>query len=160
MKLKYLVLSAATALILGVSGLPSHQLSAQAGEMSRPQMNNGAMSKKKFGKFVAAEHPTQGSVSIINEKGKRYLEFDKTFKSDMGPDLHVILHRAATLPNGGLKEPDYVTVGRLQKVRGTQRYTIPNNVNLANYRTVAVWCRMFNATFGYALLPTTSTAQR
>ena len=159
MKLKYLVLSPAT-IILGVSGLPSHQLSAQAGKMSRPQMNNGAMSKEKFGKFVAAEHPTQGSVSIINEKGKRYLEFDKTFKSDMGPDLYVILHRAATLPKGGLKEPDYVTVGRLQKVSGTQRYTIPNNVNLANYRTVAVWCRMFNATFGYALLPTTSTAQR
>ena len=159
MKLKYFVLSAAT-IILGVSGLPSHQLSAQAGEMSRPQMNNGAMSKEKSGKFVAAEHPTQGAVSIINEKGKRYLEFDKTFKSDMGPDLYVILHRAATLPKGGLKEPDYVTVGRLQKVSGTQRYAIPNNVNLANYRTVAVWCRMFNATFGYALLPTTSTAQR
>ncbi len=160
MKLKYLVLSAATVLILGVSGLPSYQLSAQAGEMSPPSMNDGAMSKQKFGKFVAAEHPTQGAVGIIKEKGKRYLEFDKTFKSDMGPDLYVILHRAAVLPKGGLKEPDYITIGRLQKVSGTQRYAIPNNVNLANYRTVAVWCRQFNATFGYALLPTTSTAQR
>lgn len=160
MKLKYLLLGAATVLILGVSGLPSHQLTAQAGEMSPPKMNNGAMSKQKPGMFVAAEHPTQGTVSIINEKGKRYLEFDKTFKSDMGPDLYVILHHAAALPKGGLIARDYVTVGRLQKVSGTQRYVIPNNVNLANYRTVAVWCRMFNATFGYALLPTTSTAQR
>ncbi len=160
MKLKYLLLGVATALILGVSGLPSHQLTAQAGEMSPPKMNDGAMSKQKSGMFVAAEHPTQGAVSIINEKGKRYLEFDKTFKSDMGPDLYVILHRAAALPNSGLKQQDYTTIGRLQKVSGTQRYIIPNNVNLANYRTVAVWCRSFNATFGYALLPTTSTAQR
>jgi hypothetical protein len=83
----------------------------------------------------------------------------KTFKSDMGPDLPIILHRDATLPKGGLKKPDYVTLSRLQKVSGTQRYVIPNNVNLANFRTVAVWCRMFNATFGYALLPATSTAQ-
>ena len=160
MKLKYLVLSFATALILGVSGLPSYQLSAQAGEMSPPKMNNSAMSKEKTGKFVAAEHPTQGAVSIVNEKGKRYLVFDKTFKSDMGPDLYVILHRGAVLPKGGLKESDYVTIGRLQKVSGTQRYTIPNNIDLKNYRTVAVWCRAFNATFGYALLPTTATAQR
>ncbi len=77
----------------------------------------------------------------------------------MGSDLHVILHRDAALPKGGLKKQDYVTLSRLQKVSGTQRYAIPNNVNLANFRTVAVWCRMFNATFGYALLPT-STAQR
>ncbi len=69
MKLKYLVLSAATVLILGVSGLPSHQLSAQAGEMSRPQINKEVMSKQKSGMFIAAEHPIQGTVSIINEKG-------------------------------------------------------------------------------------------
>ena len=174
MRLKYLALSAATALILSVSGLPSHQLPAQAGEMSPPKtnngamsgemshppMNDGAMSKEKSGMFVAAEHPTQGAVSIIKENGRRYLVFDKTFKSDMGPDLYVILHRAAILPKGGLKKQDYATIGRLQKVSGTQRYAIPNNINLANYRTVAVWCRSFNATFGYALLPTTATAQR
>ena len=160
MKLKYLLLGVATALILGVSGLPSHQLTAQAGEMSPPKMNDGAMSKQKSGMFVAAEHPTKGAVSIINEKGKRYLEFDNTFKSDMGPDLYVILHRAAALPKGGLQKQDYTTISRLQKVSGTQRYVIPNNVNLANYRTVAIWCRMFNATFGCALLPTTSTVQR
>jgi Electron transfer DM13 len=171
MKLKYLVLGTATALIFGVSGLPSHQLSAQAGEMSPPKtnmsgemshppMNNGGMSKEKSGMFVAVEHPTQGAVSIVKENGKRYLVFDKNFKSDMGPDLYVILHRTAILPKGGLKKQDYTTIGRLQKVSGTQRYAIPNNINLANYRTVVVWCRSFNATFGYALLPTTSTAQR
>ncbi len=160
MKLQYLVLSTATALVLSISGLPSHQLPVQAGEMSLTQMNDGVMSKEKTGKFVAAEHPTQGEVSIINEKGKRYLVFDKAFKSDMGPDLYVILHRSAVLPKGGLKEPDYVTIGRLQKVSGTQRYAIPNNVNLANFRSVAVWCRMFNATFGYAPLQTTMQAQR
>ncbi len=74
MKLKYLVLSVATALVLGVSGLPSHQLLAQAGEMSPPKMNDGVISKQKPGMFVAAEHPTQGAVSIFNEKGKRYLQ--------------------------------------------------------------------------------------
>lgn len=160
MKFKYLVLSAATALILGVSGLPFHHLSVQAGEMSPPPMTDGTMSKEKFGKFVAAEHPTQGAVSIVKENGKRYLVFDKTFKSDMGPDLYVILHRGVVFPKGSLKEPDYITISRLQKVSGTQRYAIPDNVNLANFRTVAVWCRSFNATFGYALLPTTFTAQR
>ncbi len=74
--------------------------------------------------------------------------------------MYVILYRTATLPKGGLKEPNYVTLGRLQKVAGTQRYAIPNNVNLANYRSVAVWCRAFNATFGYAPLQATAQAKR
>lgn len=150
MKLNYLILSAAAMLTFSsVSGLVLNQPALQAA----PQ---NAIAKS--GKFVAAEHPTQGTARIINEKGKRYLEFDKTFKSDSGPDLHVILHRDATLPISGLKEQDYITIGRLQKVSGTQRYAIPDNVNLKNFRSVAVWCRMFNATFGYAPLQTATPA--
>lgn len=35
---------------------------------------------------------------------------------------------------------------------GAQRYALADNVNLADFRSVAVWCRKFNATFGYAPL--------
>lgn len=161
MKLNYFALSAITIITFGsASGVFVNQNLAQAGEMSHPNSMNGGVNKEKLGAFVAAEHPTQGKARIVNENGRRYVEFDKAFKSEQGPDLYVILYRTATLPKGGLKEQNYVTLGRLQKVAGTQRYAIPNNVNLANYRSVAVWCRAFNATFGYAPLQATAQAKR
>ena len=104
------------------------------------------------GTFKAGEHPTQGTVRVVTEKGKRYLEFDQSFKTDNGPDLYVILHRSDAPPVSGIKKKDYVSIARLQNTSGVQRYAIPNNVNLADFRSVAVWCRKFNATFGYAPL--------
>jgi len=105
------------------------------------------------GTFMAAEKPTQGKVSIVSENGKRYVILDQGFKtSDQGPDLEVILYRSATPPQSGLKKENYVSLGKLQKFNGAQRYPIADNVKLADYKSVAIWCNKFNATFGYASL--------
>lgn len=111
-----------------------------------------SMSESESGKFQAGEHPTQGTVNIITEQGKRYLEFDQNFKTDAGPDLFVILHRSDAPPVAGIKEKDYVSIARLKKTNGTQRYALPDNLKLAEFKSVAIWCRQFNATFGYAAL--------
>ncbi|MBW4686573.1 MAG: DM13 domain-containing protein [Komarekiella atlantica HA4396-MV6] len=105
------------------------------------------------GTFKAGEHPTTGKVSIVTERGKRYLEFDQSFKTNKGPDLFVILHRSDAPPVYGIKEKDYASISRLQKTSGSQRYALPENVKLTDFRSVAVWCRQFNANFGYASLP-------
>lgn len=104
------------------------------------------------GNFQAGEHPTQGKVTVVTADSKQYLEFDDNFKTDNGPDLFVILYRGDKPPISGIKEQDYVNIAPLKKVSGKQRYAIPNNVKLANYKSVAIWCRKFNATFGYANL--------
>lgn len=52
----------------------------------------------------------------------------------------------------GIKEKDYVSIACSQKTRGTQGYAIPQNVKLADFKSVAIWCCAFNATFGYAKL--------
>lgn len=103
------------------------------------------------GQFVAVEHPTQGQVQIVEEDGARYLEFGQDFQSDSGPALEVILHQANKV-NLKVEEGDYVSLGALKAVDGAQRYLIPEDVDLANYQSVAVWCEEFNATFGYAPL--------
>ncbi|MBF2066809.1 MAG: DM13 domain-containing protein [Calothrix sp. C42_A2020_038] len=105
----------------------------------------------KSGNFLAAEHPTKGSARIVNENGKRFVEFDENFKTDSGPDLFVVLHRNATVPNG-IQERDYVQLAPLQKTNGIQRYAIPANIKLEDFKSVAIWCRQFNSTFGYAPL--------
>lgn len=113
----------------------------------------------KSGSFVSGEHPTQGTVRLVNENGKTFLELDQGFKtSNMGPDLVVILHRSSDVlgstkpPAYALKEGDYTLLAPLQKFSGAQRYAIPATVNLSDYQSVAIWCRKFNATFGAAKL--------
>ncbi|BAZ65781.1 MAG: DM13 domain-containing protein [Pelatocladus maniniholoensis HA4357-MV3] len=110
------------------------------------------VSQPGTGTFVAGEHPTQGNVKVVTENGKRYLELDQSFKTSKGPDLFVILYRNKTVPISGIQEKDYLKIAALQKTSGNQRYLLPNNVKLVDYKSVVIWCRQFNATFGYAPL--------
>jgi hypothetical protein len=105
----------------------------------------------KGGNFTSVEHPTQGKVSIVEENGTRYLELSSDFQTDEGPDLKVILHNANSV-DLKVKEGDYLSLGALQQFNGTQRYAIPDDVDLEEYKSVAIWCQQFNATFGYAPL--------
>jgi hypothetical protein len=102
------------------------------------------------GGFQKSEHPTSGNAQIVMQNGKKYLKFDSSFQSDSGPDLFVVLHRQASPKNYG--KADYVNLGRLKKVSGQQMYPIPNRVNIANFKSVVIWCQKFNATFGFAPL--------
>lgn len=104
------------------------------------------------GSFRAGEHPTRGRFSVVTKGGKRYLVLNSAFKTQEGPDVFVILHRSAAPPINGIRRRDYVSLGRLQSFSGTQSYRIPANVNLENYDSVVIWCRKFNANFGYARL--------
>ncbi|AKG20026.1 DM13 domain-containing protein [Calothrix sp. 336/3] len=113
----------------------------------------------KTGNFVSGEHETKGIVRIRMKNGKSFVELDKSFKtSTSGPDLVVILHRSDNVigstkpPSHALKKGDYVVLSRLKKFNGAQSYAIPNTINVADYKSVVIWCRKFNATFGAAKL--------
>lgn len=113
----------------------------------------------KSGNFVSGEHDTSGLARIINNGGQFVLELDETFQtSPMGPDLVVVLHQSEDVigstepPAFPLQEGEYVFLAELESFNGAQRYAIPADVNLDDYRSAAIWCRRFNATFGAARL--------
>lgn len=113
------------------------------------------------GTFVAAEKPTTGVARIVRQDGHHYLELDSAFSaSDQGPDLHVLLEPSQKPPQTYQTQQSgsYVNLGKLQKFKGTQRYPIPDAINLSSFKSVSIWCRMANATFGYAPLRPTSNA--
>lgn len=111
---------------------------------------SSAQKAVKSGTFVSQEKSTQGTARIVTEAGKLYLVLDEAFKTDKGPDLFVILHRSDTPQTYDAQE--YVNLGRLQNLNGAQRYAIPENVNVDDFRSAAIWCRQFNMGFGYAKL--------
>jgi hypothetical protein len=91
----------------------------------------------------------------------RYLCGSKAFAfktSTSGPDLVVILHRSADVigstppPAFPIKEGDYTLLAPLKSYTGAQSYPIPDDLNLADFKSAAIWCRRFNATFGAARL--------
>lgn len=100
---------------------------------------------------VDADHPTQGMAKIVEVDGQKYLEFDSEFSTVSGPDVLVVLHRDRTVPVK-IEEADYITLEVLQNTTGEQRYLIPENINPEDFASVAIWCREFNVTFGYASL--------
>ncbi len=107
----------------------------------------------KTGQFVKGEAPTTGTARIVNENGQRFLELDAGFQtSNQGPDLHVLLETSSKPPQSYKNFSSYVNLGKLQKFKGAQRYPIPAAINVSNFNSVVIWCRMANATFGYAAL--------
>lgn len=100
--------------------------------------------------FVSVAHTTEGAAQIVEVDGQRYLELDEAFRSDSGPDLFVVLHTQA-VPESYDSE-DYVNLGRLQSLEGTQRYAIPEDVDIESLKSAVIWCQQFNVTFGYATL--------
>lgn len=100
--------------------------------------------------FIGVAHSASGSAQIVEEDGQRYLEFDSAFSSGAGPDLFVLLH-AESVPRS-YSPDEYVNLGPLQQVAGAQRYAIPADIAVDDFKSAVIWCRQFDVTFGYATL--------
>ena len=174
MKLDQLVLLGVTsclASVLSVAGYTAGVSANPSFNAVNPSANsttgaNAVVAQKQSvaimsGTFLASEKPTTGVARIVRQDGHRYLELDSAFStSEQGPDLHVLLEPSQKPPQAyqSQQSGSYVNLGKLQKFKGTQRYPIPDAINLSNFKSVSIWCRMANATFGYAPLRPTSSA--
>ncbi|BCL34496.1 DM13 domain-containing protein [Nostoc sp. MS1] len=132
---------------------------ASTDNTSAPSSKASDKTTIKSGTFVSGEQTTQGTVRITQKEDGSFIELDQSFKtSTSGPDLVIVLHRSDNVigstkpPAYSLKRGDYIVIAPLKKYNGAQDYLIPNNINLAAYNSVAIWCRQFNATFGAASL--------
>lgn len=113
------------------------------------------------GVFEKAEAPTSGNAKIVEENGVNYLVIDSSFSTtDQAPDLQVLLDTAEVPPQKyeGSEAGRYINLGGIQNVMGEQVYPIPNAVDVSEISSAVIWCRMANATIGYATLNNSSTA--
>ncbi|MEL7315683.1 MAG: DM13 domain-containing protein [Cyanobacteria bacterium J06559_3] len=114
---------------------------------------NEVLLAEAAGQFVTVEQEkaTTGTAQIVTENGQNYVVFDEAFDTARGPDVQVVLYTGSEAPVN-LAEGDYVTIAALESFEGAQRYLIPADIDVNNYESVAIWCREFNVTFGYAPL--------
>ena len=110
--------------------------------MTPPQV---APTPAATGTFIHANpsdpvHWGRGKVSVY-EKAV-FLEPD--FEVGPGPKYHVYLVPKANIRNeSGVKGTMFIDLGRLRSFKGSQRYPIPDGVNLKDYPSVIIWCERF-----------------
>jgi Electron transfer DM13 len=108
------------------------------------------------GTLISHEHTTSGTVHILRlADGTRLLRLEDLDTSN-GPLLKVWLTDAPVLPDRGgwhvFDDGKYLDLGGLKGNKGSQNYLIPPATDLAQYRSVSIWCDRFNVSFGAAAL--------
>lgn len=112
------------------------------------------------GSFIDAEHGTSGEAQIFRRSdGSRFVLLDGLDTSN-GPDLHVWITDQES--GGGCDgcvgswsnydDGEYVKLGELKGNKGSSRYEIPENADLASMKSVVIWCDQFNVAFGTAAI--------
>jgi Electron transfer DM13 len=121
-------------------------IAAPAGDTrERPRNRNVRL---RTARFEPVRHAAAGTATVIRlARGGRVLTLTD-FEVDNGPDLRVYLVAGGARSEDEVE--DFVDLGGLKGNRGNQQYAIPDDVDVARYSTVVVWCRAFSVLFARA----------
>lgn len=104
-----------------------------------------------LGEFIHANpsdpiHYGMGRVTVY----ERTVFLEEDFEVGPGPRFHVYLAPKQTIRRSSdVKNTMFVDLGRLRAFKGSQKYSIPDGVDLSNYPSVVIWC----AEFGVLISP-------
>ena len=96
--------------------------------------------------FVDSLHNGRGEVQIVETGGKRFVRFENVAITN-APDIHIYLSKDTS---GRYVEANTVYLGPLKATNGSFNYEIPGSIDLAQYKSVIVWCRAFTTLITWA----------
>ena len=87
----------------------------------------------------------QGTWTIVEEDGDRFLVLSSDFKTRSAPDLKLFLskHTVSGATNRNATDRA-VLIAPLAKNKGGQRYPIPRDVDLTEYSTLLLHCEKYS----------------
>ncbi len=99
--------------------------------------------------FINKEYTVKGNWSIQKEGDKTYVKLHSNFKTKNGPDLKVFLHNS-TIQTVSSKNAlkGSVLLGALKSNKGEQKYLVPNNIDITNYKSVLIHCEKYTVLWG------------
>ncbi len=98
-------------------------------------------------------HKGSGTAALYELQDGEHLVRFEDFRVTNGPALVVLLTRAedpATAEE--VIDAGYVSLGKLKGNVGNQNYAIPDDLDLEAYRSVVIWCELFDVLFSPAPL--------
>lgn len=94
-------------------------------------------------------HHGKGGVTVYQD----LLHLEGDFEVGPGPKFHVYLVPEPNVtPSTRVADTMYVDLGRLKAFKGSQNYELPAGLNLANYKSVVIWCEHFGVLISPAAL--------
>jgi len=98
-------------------------------------------------------HQARGTASIYKIGDKTHALRLDPFEVTPGPDLHVILSfTAEPRTSSDALLPSHIDLGLLKSVDGAQNYDIPDQINMARYKSVVIYSISLNLVFSTATL--------
>ena len=104
--------------------------------------------------FVKKRYSISGEWSVAEHDGQTQIRFSDGFKTKGGPDLKVFLskHPIETLDSKTAVD-HALNIGVLKSKSGAQIYTLPEDVDLADYKSLIIHCEAFSVLWGGFDLP-------
>lgn len=96
--------------------------------------------------YVDDLHNGKGEVQVVEVGGRRFVRFESVAITN-APDVHIYLSRDT---GGRYVEANTIYLGPLKATNGSFNYEIPASVDVAQYRSVVVWCRAFTTLITWA----------
>jgi hypothetical protein len=108
--------------------------------------NTATLTQRASGAFIHANpsdpvHYGMGKVSVFDDT----VRLEPDFVVGPGPKYKVLLHTAQGIrKTGDIHAARYVDLGPLRAFKGSQNYAIPAGLDLAEFRSVVIWCEAFD----------------
>ena len=109
---------------------------------------------QKGNTWVKKYYSVKGNWSVEVENGNSYLVLHSDFKTSKGPDLKLFLIKkeASTLSKKDEVQKHGFFLGKLKSLKGEQKYLIPTNISLSNFKSIVVHCEKYTKVWGAASL--------
>ncbi len=139
--MKSFILAGAISTILFFSACSKSKDGTAATAPANEIFNPATATLIKQGSFSGnMSYAVSGSVKLYEYQGKKYIYFEN-FSSSNGPDLKVYVATTNTASQ-------FINLGALKGVSGTQAYVINNPPDFNQYNKVLIWCQQFSVLFG------------
>lgn len=98
-------------------------------------------------------HKGQGSVALVALPGGGHQVQLSEFQVTNGPDLEVWLSaHPDPASSSDVKENLWLSLGQLKGNVGDQAYSVPAEADVAQFKSVVIWCEQFGVLFSPAAL--------
>ncbi len=115
--------------------------------ITKPKIDEGLKT------FIKRDYNILGNWSLKQENNQVYLIFHSNFKTKNGPDLKVFLSKqSSSTLNGKNASENAIFLKDLKSNKGEQKYLIPANVNVVDYKCVLIHCLKYDKLWGYGTL--------
>ncbi len=85
-------------------------------------------------------HYGKGGVTVY----ENVLHLGGDFEVGPGPKYHVYLvPKAQVRDSDDVRQTMFIDLGRLRAFKGSQKFPIPDGVDLKKYQSVVIWCEQF-----------------